>query len=133
MNCLVYFFSKVLQFWILTFRPMIHFDSIFVKDVESSHVSISVYGHLIFQHNLKNRLSFSLGLLFDSLSKINQLTIFVWVYFGAPFSIQLNLYLFFCQYCPLLAVMVHVKLRNSGECAFLSSNSADHNRVHTLC
>lgn len=53
--------------------------------------------------------------------------------FGAPFSIQLNLYLFFCQYCPLLAVMVHVKLRNSGECAFLSSNSADHNRVHTLC
>lgn len=59
----------------------------------------------LFHHNLKNRLSFSFGLLFASLSKINQLTIFVWVYFGALFSVQLNLYLFFGQYCHVLAIM----------------------------
>lgn len=80
---LVYFLTMVLQFWILTFRSIL---CQFLWKMWSLPMFLFLYMDIwLFQHNLKNRLSFSLGLLFDSLSKINQLTIFVWVYFGAPF------------------------------------------------
>ena len=69
-----------------TFRSMIHFQLIFVKSVRS--MSRSVLLHIdvqLFQHHLLKRLSFLHCIAFS----LCQLTIFVWVYFWALYSVLL--------------------------------------------
>lgn len=53
--------------------------------------------------------------------------------FRFPFLYSWICIYFFANTVLYWLLWLHVKLRNSGECAFLSSNSEDHNGVHTLC